>query len=162
MNKQTTIKEFLNLVENTYNKHFPNSICQATLYKGLGTSISINCYLAGNKEELINGYVQNDMFSIRFWMHENENNLQNATLETILNDNLKIECDAKSYTIKPDNDYMCYGRKKLSYRKTTGDYTKILKSLDKFFSKLKDELKKDLEDNKIHDNFKELLVNKIQ
>lgn len=161
MNKQITVNEFMQLVKETYSKQFPNSICEVNLFKCLGTSITINCYLAGDKKELYNGYVQNDMFSIDFWMHESENGLKGATLESVMSDNLLIECRAKSYRIKPDNKYICYSSRNLSYRKTSGDYTKIIKSLEKFFIRLKTQLNKDLEENQIHDEFKQLVIKKL-
>jgi len=151
------VNEFLNKIVESYNKEFPNSKIIAQLHNSRGKSIYIKCMLAGSKEELSNGYIYNDMFSIVFWGHNLPNDI---TLESEIPENLILECSEKSYVTVPNDVYMCYGRRKLNYRKTT-ESEKIIKSLDNFFKKLKIQLNEDLEENKIHDNFKELSINKL-
>lgn len=151
------VNQFLETIKESYVKEFPNSKIIAKVNKGLGTSIYIKCYLAGSKEELYNGIAQNDMFNITFWMHEQN---ENISIEGELPENLYLECTEKSYLIKPDTEYMCYGRRKLSYRKIAGA-EKIINSLDKFFKKLRLELEKDIENNNIHDNHINLLKEKL-
>ena len=151
------IKEFLNQIEGSYSKYFTNSKCSARLYKGLGRSIVIDCYLANNLNEVANRIAENDMLSISFWIH---NLPKDADLETELPEDAVITNSDKSYVIKPDNTYMAYGRKTLSYRKTAGS-AKIIKSLDKFFSNLNKSLKEDIENNLICEKHLELLKEKL-
>jgi len=150
------INELLNQIKESYKKEFPNSKIIVELNKCLGTSIYLKCRLSNDKSEVANGILENDMFSITFW-----GNLPNdTTLESEVPENLTLECTDKSYLTIPEESYMCYGRRKLSYRKTTGA-EKIVKALDNFFKKLKKQLVEDLEQNKIHNNHKELLISKL-
>ena len=151
------VNQFLETIKESYKKEFPESMIIAKVNKGLGNSIYIKCYLAGNEKEFHNGISQNDMFSITFWMHKLSNEIN---LESELPENLYLECSDKSYLIKPDTEYMCYSRKNLSYRKTLGS-EKIIKSLDKFFKKLRSELEKDIKENNIHDSHIQLLKEKL-
>lgn len=151
------IREFLNSIQESYNREFPHSKIIAELNNGLGKSIYIKCYMAGNTNEFINKISANDMFSIVFWYHDLPND---ATLETELNDSFVLENTEKSYTIKPDNDYMCYGRRKLNYRKVKGT-EKNIQAVDKFFINLKKQLIKDITENNIHNNHIELLKEKL-
>jgi hypothetical protein len=151
------VNELLNQIKKSYNREFPNSKIIAQLNDNLGKSLYIKCLLSNDESEVANGILLNDMFSIVFWSHDLSNDI---TLESEVPENLTLECTDKSYLIVPEESYMCYGRRKLSYRKTTGA-EKIVKALDNFFKKLKKQLVEDLEQNKIHDNHKELLINKL-
>ena len=151
------VNELLNKIKESYNREFPNSKIIAELHDSLGKSLYIKCLLSNDKSEVANEIMLNDMFSIVFWCH---NVSKDITLESELDDNIVLECTEKSYLTVPEESYMCYGRRKLSYRKTTGA-EKIIKALDIFFKKLKKQLVQDLEENKIHDNHKELLINKL-
>lgn len=160
-NKNIIMKDFLQEIEKTYGKYFTNSKCVVefgSLYK----SIYVRCYLVNNKNESINNIVQNDMFSISFSIKtENGEFSKDINLESLVPENLVIEVTDNSYTIKPELQYMAYGRRKLNYRKTKGDSTKLLKTFDKYFKKLSEELKKDIEENNIHDNHIQLLKEKL-
>lgn len=149
--------ELLNSIKESYIKQFPNSIIIAQLHKGIGKSLYVKCYMSGKKEEFHNGIEENDMLSVTFWCH---NIPRDTELDSELPENIEMECTEKSYLIKPENKYLCYGRRKLSYRKTQGT-EKIIKSLDKFFVKLKESLENDLENGNITDDHKELLISKL-
>jgi len=65
-----TVREFCNKAKEIYAKYFPNSMCNARLYKGLGRAITIDLYLAGSVDEFPNKISHNDMFNISFWIHD--------------------------------------------------------------------------------------------
>lgn len=156
------MKELTQEIERSYNKYFKNSKCFVNFSKNLYSSISINCFLANNKEELTNGYWENDMFSIRFSIDTERGQFsKDIDINSEVPENLKLEANAKSYVLRPSVSYMAYDRKKLSFRKTIGDSKKIIATLDKFFKKLHEELEKDLQLNLIHDNHKNLLIEKL-
>ena len=152
------VNEFLEVIKESYRKEFPNSLIIAKLHKGLGKSLYIKCYIAGSKEEFYNGIAQNDMLDVEFWCHDLPKDIE---IESELPENITLENNGKSYMIKPDNNYMCYSRRKLSYRKVVG-IDKNIKSLDRFFKKLKEQLIKDINYNMIHENHIELLKQKIK
>ena len=156
------MKEFLNEIENSYKEQFPKSKIVAELDNRFYNSISITCFIANDINEVANRIWQNDMLSIYFSIDSiNGEFAKDITIESEIPENLKIEVSRKSYLIKPENRNMCYGRRKLSFRKTTGNYNKILKSLDKFFRRLRISLEKDVELNAIHDNHISLLLEKL-
>lgn len=156
------VQDFLNEVENTYSKYFTNSRCEVTLSTKLYRDIYIRCYLANNKRECANGYFENDMFNICFMLDTENGELEKSiTLVSELPNNLRLKSVSKGYLTKPENDYLAYSHRNLSFRKTTGDYKKILKSLDSFFSKLSTQLKKDISEDNIHKHHIDLLKSKL-
>lgn len=156
------VNEFLQNVEKTYYKYFPVSKCYVKLSKNLYCNIDITCFLASNKEELSGGYWDNDMFSIRFSIDTDKGQFnRDITENSELPENLKLESNQNSYLLKPNISYMAYGRKGISFRKTKGNAEKIINVLDKFFSKMHDELEQDIEANLIHDDHIKLLKEKM-
>ena len=132
-----------------YKKYFKDStITFNGGYLGDKTTIFVNCYLAKNDKELINGYKENDMFSISFVIREK-------------NDTYDFENLSKSYLIKPQNKYLAYSRTMLKFRKINGDEQKIAKGFEKFIKNLKEQLQSDINNDLIHKNFIELLKSKI-
>lgn len=132
-----------------YKKYFKEStITFNSGYLGDTSTIFVNCYLAKNESELINGYKENDMFNISFILKEN-NGLY--TLENL----------SKSYLINPQSEFLVYSRKSLSFRKANGNEQKIADSFEKFIIRLKEQLQADIKENLIHEKFIELLKNKI-
>jgi hypothetical protein len=154
-------KELIAAIENTYNKHFPYSkisVKFSTFYP----SISIKCFLAGDKNENSGGYWDNDILYVGF-MISGENFKEfpkNTTLDSELGI-IALENNAKSYHVKPDNQYMVYGRKELTFRKIQGNPEKILKSLDVFFERMKSSLQDDLNNDRIHKNHVNLVMSKL-
>ena len=66
-----------------------------------------------------------------------------------------------SYLIKPTNEYMVYGRRRLPFRKTRGDEDKIITTFKKYVGNLHKALLEDLEQGNIHENHITLLKQKI-
>lgn len=157
------IKEFIQEAENIYNKYFPLSKCFIRFSKNLYSNITIACFLAGDKKENSNNYWENDMFNIRFSIDTITGQFPNNIDEnSIIPNNLVLECNRKSYDIKPESKYLVYDTKKVDFRKVKGDSKKLLQALDKFFKKLYAQLRDDLQAGIIHEHFKELLIKKLQ
>lgn len=149
--------EFAEKIVKEYERRFPHSWCRVRHFSAVGHAIFIDCYLAGNKHEFINGIAQNDMFSIGFVIHLSDN--FNESME--LPENLTIESSGNYYKITPDNYYTCYGMRKISFRKTTGAPEKVISVCCRQFDKLLRTVKEDRASGKIHDNFKILLAEKL-
>ena len=150
------VREFLSQIEESYKKEFPNSRINASLSKCLSYYISINCYIAKSKDEVFNGYFDNDILNVRFC----SKNYNNLTLDDELNDDFCLECCSKHYLTKPDVSYMAYGSRELKYRKCKGA-EKNIKALERFFKNLKKSLIEDIKNDNIHDSHLELLKTKL-
>ena len=62
-----TVQDFMDKIEDTYHKYFPNSACFARFKMFMGHPyIAIHCFLAKDKSELSGGYWENDMINISF------------------------------------------------------------------------------------------------
>lgn len=133
-----------------YGKYFKDStITFRSGYLGDKGTIFINCYLAKDEHELINGYKENDMFKIAFKLKDNGN------------DNYLFESLAKSYSIKPKESWLAYSRTQLQFRKVNGNEQKIADTFEKFVIRLKEQLQADIQADLIHENHIELLNKKI-
>ena len=156
------LNELLEGIKEVYGKYFPNSLCVAQYNDNLYSSIWIKCCIGKEKDEFANGIVNNDILNISFLIDENENGLpKDLTLDSEIPNDLCLKNESNSFLTKPENRYMCYSHKSIRFRKTKGDGEKIIKSLDKFFSNLHDELINELNNNNIHDNHIELLKKKL-
>ena len=152
-----TYKEFRREITNAYAEVFPRSLCDVGIFKALGRSIFIDCYLAKDKHELPNMLFQNDMFRIRFWIDMPDDFME----ESELPDNLTLEVCSKFYCIKPKNKYLYCDYRSLRFQKTKGNPEKIVKTLEKYFQKLKMSVKEDLTIGNIHPNYLSLAKEKI-
>lgn len=156
------LNELLTGIKEAYGKYFPESLCKVQYSDNLYSSIYINCYIGKDKEEFANGIMQNDMLGISFLIDSNGKQLPKGLIaDSEIPESLLLENKSKSYLTKPENQYLCYSNKSISFRKTKGEGEKIIKTLDKFFKKLHDELVAELEADNIHDSHKELLIKKL-
>jgi hypothetical protein len=154
--------ELIVAIENTYSKHFPNSKIFVKFSTNLYSSISVRCFLAGDKNENSGGYWDNDILNVIF-MISSENFKEfpkGVTLDSELGI-IGIENNGKSYNTKPDNQYMAFGRKELSFRRVQGNTEKIIKVLNTFFEKMKTSLQDDLKQDRIHKDHIDLVKNKL-
>lgn len=132
-----------------YGKHFNDStITFRSGFFGGNNTIFIDLYLAKNEHELINGYKENDMFRIGFELRNNGNDY---SLENL----------SKCYLIKPQENWLAYSRRELSFRKVKGNEQKIADSFEKFVIRLKEQLQADIQADLIHENHITLLTQKI-
>lgn len=150
-------KEF----EKIYNKKFKNSKCDVSTGCFIGTTLYINLFLANSKEELIGGIAMNDMFQVMFSIETVNDKDRKIESVDFSNEDLVLECCDNSYSIIPDIPYLAYGRQKVSFRKSTGNVDKILKSFEKFVDKLYDSVVEDLNNGLIHNDYIDLVKTKI-
>lgn len=154
--------ELKNDLESEYNKVFRKSKMIVRASNNLYKCIYIDCYLAGNKDELINGYAQNDMFHISFRIDtENGEFTEKVTDDTILPENLVLENMSKSISIVPENRFLAYSSVDVPFRKVKGDCQKMVNAFEKFVIRLYQKVAELEKDGKIHDNFKNLVADKI-
>ena len=145
------LKEDLYLIYKTYFKDSGISIRDYSNFLGdKKESFTVSLFLAKDNTEVASGIMGNDMFHIMF-------NIEKSSMEN----NYFIEAYQKSYAIKPENQYLYYSSRNLSFRRNSGDRDKILKIFEKFVKQLKKSVIEDFNSNNIHDNFIELVKNKL-
>ena len=113
-----------NKLTEIYKEIFKNSKIALSRSSFKKDVLFIQLYLAQNEQEEINGYFDNDMFGITLKIRENGEN--DYTMEKL----------NSSYLIKPTNEYMVYGRRRLPFRKTRGDEDKIITTFKKYVENL--------------------------
>lgn len=152
-----TVSEFMEELKKTYNKYFPNSLCSVRFSKNLGSSIWIDCYLAGNIHEVPHNIWQNDMFKICLNIF-----LPNGTeKDSELPETITLESQYNYMALKPSNKYVAFDSKKVPFRKTTGDGKKVIASFDKFVKRLYDSVKEEYNNDNIANNFTSIIAGKI-
>jgi hypothetical protein len=156
------VNEFIKLVKESYYKEFPKSKIQVALNTNLYSSIGIKCILANNESEVTNGIIENDMLHIRMSVARENSHLGKITQDDLLPDDLLLEVYHKYYMVKPENKFHAFGSINLPFRKTKGNSKKLAQTLEKYFKKLKESLKDSLEKDLIHDNHKNLVIEKIK
>lgn len=158
------MNDFIEEVEKSYMKNFPESSCFVRYNGNLWRSISIDCKIAKNIDEVANRIWMNDMLHISFSIATDKGQLPKGIEESSeLPENLMLEVERKFYMIKPiaSEPYVAYSSRSLSFRKTKGNAEKIIKTLDKYFKTLREQLEKDLSDGAISDSHIELLKSKL-
>jgi hypothetical protein len=156
------VKTLLSEFEKSYHSHFQHSAISAKFSKGIYSSIYIRLYLANDKSELSGGYWDNDILTIIFCIDTATGEFpREIDLESELPNNLVMENSSKHYHIKPPSSMYAYGSRKLSYRKTTGEASKILASFDKFCDGLKKSLQDDLQAENIHPEHVQIVAAKL-
>lgn len=150
-------KKFKEEVKKAYAARFPQSACEVKIFKCLGRSLYIDCYLAGDKSEFLYGYAANDMFAVGMSINLPDDFGDDDDLP----EKLVLEWNNSDIKAKPES-WLAYDAEKVSYRKTTGDSKKIIKALDKYFQRLYDTTKKLVEEDRIHPNYAELVGKKVR
>ena len=121
-----------------YGKYFKDSMIRYWMYENT-SYMWIRFYLASNKDELINGYLENDCFNIDF------------EIDTCF-EGYKLTARSHSFTIKPIfHKYNCYDGRDVAFRQVKGDFNKILAGLDKFFDRFHKQFIDDLDNDIIPD-----------
>ena len=139
-----------NKLTKVYNEFFKNSKIKITKNSFSGDNVLwVQLYLAQNEQEEINGYFNNDMFSILF------------KITKTAEDNYTMENKQNSYFVKPTNKYLVYESKKVAFRKTQGNEDKIITTFKKYVENLHNALVEDLKQGNIHENHITLLTQKI-
>lgn len=139
--KSILTPEQMEELKEIYHKYFKNSLLsiRSPHFDDLKEKyLYINFYLAADKKEVYNGYFENDMFSLSFELIKTSS----TTFTLISRDS--------SYLIKPVFDtFMAYNRVKVPFRKTSGDFKKIISTLEKHLKKFNNSLKESLKNNYI-------------
>lgn len=155
--KAMTFAEFKEGIQKAYAKYFPKSACSVVIYRLIGYSIFVSCYIAKDKSECPNGYWDNDMMNVCFFV-----DLPNTYDEKsgVLPETLEVEIKKGSFTIKSLDHMYAYQSEKVGLRKFKGSPEQLIKKFDAAFKKVKatfDNVKnKDL----IPDNQKEVVAKK--
>lgn len=155
------IRDLQTKLQEIYHKKFKNSSCSISYGCLKSTTLFVNVNLANNVDECINRIAQNDMFNIMFTISTVNGTDRDCREIDYSNEDLILECSYNNYHIVPENQYLCYGSRKVPFRKTTGNLDKILKSFEKFVDKLYDSVKNDLDNGFIHNNYIDLVKTKI-
>lgn len=142
-------------IEKTIRKHFPNSFISVYFNSNIHPSISIRFTIGKDKSEWANGIIQNDplwqVLMISSGINRNGDIVGKLSLERI---------SGGSFAIKPEpGSHLAFGRHKVPFRKVSGDSRKIISGVDKYFSKVKSELKKSID--KFYDKDISLIKSKI-
>ena len=159
------LSDFRNEVKNSYAKYFDGSYIGIrfdphSIYK----NVKIGCYLVKDENEAINHITSNDMFRISFSLTKSSGEFDKSDIvdeNLILSDDLILEKWDFSYTVKPDNKYMVYGSKGITFRKVKGTPEKMIETLDKYFKKLNEQLHDDIKNDLIHNHHIELLKKRL-
>lgn len=139
-----------NKLELVYKEFFKESKIKLSRSSFRNNVLFVQLFLAKDEKEEINGYFDNDMFSITLKITDNGQG--NYTMEKF----------SSSYLIKPISEYMAYGRKQLPFRKTQGNEDKIIAIFKKYVERLHEALLEDLEQDNIHENHVRLLKEKLK
>lgn len=120
-------------------KHFPKSTVEAYFSKGLGESYTVR-FAIGDKSTWGATY-HNDPLAMILHITgdiDRDGNVNgNLTCEQIM---------GGSFMIAPPKDsHLAFGRYKVKYRKTNGTSDQIVASIDKYFAKVKTELKSNID-----------------
>lgn len=147
--------EFKERIESEYHKRFNDSYCKCNVYKCLGTSITIDCYLAKDKTEVPHGIAANDTFRVSFMIHMPDGwSKEDEMPEMMVMDAIK-----KSIKIKPEEGTYCYcSSKSVSYRKAKGNAEKLIKSFDKVCDRLFDMVIKEYRSDNLMSDGAELVA----
>lgn len=139
-----------NRLTQVYNEVFKDSKIAITKNSFSGNNVLwIQLYLAQNEQEEINGYFDNDMFSVLFKITKTAEN------------NYIMENKHNRYLVKPTNNYLVYESKKVAFRKTQGNEDKIITTFKKYVENLYKALVEDLKQGNIHENHITLLKQKL-
>ena len=125
-------EEFKKEIEAVYNGKFSNSLCECKIFRCLGRSLTIDCYLAADKRECNNGYFENDIFSVSFMAYMPDDWTEADELPEV------VEFKALKSTIKtaPEVEYFYCGYEKIAYRKTKTTPEKFIQTFKKYVDRL--------------------------
>ena len=153
-----TFEGFKARLQEIYHSKFPNSLCSVKLVKMLGRAITIDCFLANDVFELSNGYWQNDMFKISFWIHDMPKNFE--TID-IMPNTMTLTNNSSYIAITPPDHFLAYGSVKIPFRKTVGNADKIINAFKKYVDRLYDIVNQQIAEGNIHKNFQDIVNAKI-
>ena len=153
-------KEFQDRIMTAYAAKFPKSLCTCTLIEGFGKYIFIDCYLGAGVDEFPHRIKENDAINVKLnidlprgWEHDDE-----------LPDTMTFEAIRNSIKHKPpqNESYLYCKYTKVSFRKTTGDAEKIIKSFTRFVDRLHNEISEQYANDNLLPDDMELFARKYE
>lgn len=153
-----TISEFMKEIASVYNKYFPKSKCDVKFSTNFGSTIWIDCYLAGDKNEEPYGFWVNDMFGVSFSIELPDDTEKTSKVP----DSITLTARSSFIKTKPSNKFLAFDAKKVPFRKITGSAEKILSGFDKYVQKLYNMVKTEYDNGNINDDKKSLVKDKLQ
>ena len=155
--KEMTFAELKEGIEKAYAKYFPKSKCAVEIFTIIGQYLDVRCYVASDKSECPSGYWDNDMMKIHFIadLPKNFNAKTDALPE-------QMEFEVKSAVIfksSTDRAY-AYQHEKVGLRKFKGSPDQIVKKFDAAFKKVKATFDKIKDEDRLPDNYKEVVAKK--
>ena len=154
-------EQFKSELEKDYLELFPDSQIIITNETNIYRCITITCLLSKSADECAHNIRQNDMLNMRFSVTQARGEQLPKNYDTLEGLELQIESWNNSYKIKPDNKYHVFSSKKVKFRKSKGNAQKIIKDVQKLFTRLQESLIVDYESDNIHESYKELVFNKV-
>lgn len=150
-------------IESSYHKNFPNSRIFVNYSDKFGATITIGCYLAGDKSENSGGYWDNDMLKVVLTIHaESGRQLpEGLQADSDLPEVMELSKILAYYFRKPENKNLVYESNRFSFRKVSGNGEKLLTYLDKFFAGMRAQILTDYQSGRIHKNHEELVKIKL-
>lgn len=154
----SNFEELKNQIIDAYHSVLPN--CGCTVEKGaLGKdTFFVTFYLAKDNSEFPNKIAQNDLFNISFFITPDTRDIN---LDKQLPETFNLEVNGNTILTKPDNQYMAYGSVRVPLRKVSGSPDKIVQAITKYAQKTKEVLEKLVNDDKIPEDRKELVISKL-
>ena len=157
-----TIQKFMETIKNTYNKHFPESMCSVQFDTSLYSSIGISCFLAKTANENAHNYWINDPLSLRLSIdHNGLAFYKDTTAETDIPEDLTRTVWHNHYRITPQERNLAFSSRKIQCRKTSGNAEKLITTMDRWFGQLKTQLQTDLDNDMIHKDHVDLIRSKL-
>ena len=146
----THADEFVAQLDNAIRKHFPKSFIKVAKKKSLGEHhIYLNFYVGATRANWANGIPDNDISrtaALIYGVDEEGNLAPRLRLNTVT---------GGTFIVKPTSKYLAYSHIKVGFRKKTGTPEQIVQHVDKYFAKLSQTIKLNLD--KIPDDHLALL-----
>ena len=145
--------EFKQQIEAAYKAAFGKSFVACKVYRCLGMNLSIDCLMAENERECVNGIVGNDMIRASFIVHLPDG----WTVEEDLPESMTMTAIKSSIKTKPAEKYYYCDYRKISYRKTTGNAEKLIAAFGKYVDRLHGAIVEEYTNNNLLDFDTELV-----
>jgi len=150
--------EFKNTITEEYNKVFPNSRIDVSLFKAVGRSITIRCYLAKDNTEVSHNIWENDMFKFLLDIRLPDKFEDDDELP----EEMTIEALSRSITLKTNDPIYYCSYRKIAFRRTTGNADKICNTFKKFIDNVHKAVKEEINNNNIHKSYIDIITDKIK
>lgn len=141
--KTLTMDEFLEGMESSFKKQFPNGYFSISVHQGIGDYlVSVYIGLIDNIKDVSNQIRENDPMRHSFLITADRETSKEREMDGMLTaENLNGDIR----TNPPEGSYLAMGKVKTKFRRTKGDKAKLLSTFDKFFKKLKSLVKENEE-----------------